>query len=60
MSLYREKSIKKTHKPHYCFGCEKTIPTGESASYIVSTNDFGFQRGYFCKACHNGAKGETI
>ena len=53
MSLYREKPIKKTHKPHYCFGCSKTIPTGEKAFNIVCTTDDGFMHGYFCDSCHS-------
>ena len=50
MVILRESFVKKTHRPHQCFGCLKTIPTGSPAHVQVNT-DVGVGSIYTHPAC---------
>jgi hypothetical protein len=52
MSFYTEKTIKKTKKPHRCFGCGEKIPEETQAVYFAGKSDDGFTADYLCTKCH--------
>lgn len=51
MDYIRTTEVKRTRKPHRCFGCLETIPVGSSARY--TTGQWEGQWGYYylCQAC---------
>lgn len=40
-----------TRKPHQCFGCGRTFPTGTLMGLIVQVDDGEFDRMYWCYIC---------
>jgi len=43
--------IKKTRKPHKCFGCSGTIEVGSSAEMTSGCYDGHMHKTYWCKVC---------
>ena len=41
-----------TRKPHRCYGCCETIPTGVKARYMSGVEFGGFWHCYLCPACY--------
>lgn len=42
--------VKRTRKPHPCWGCAKQFPAGSSLSVCVSKDD-EIMRAYWCESC---------
>lgn len=53
--FYSKSNIKKTRKPHKCFGCCRTIPAGSPAIYIASNEGGDFGTWYLCPECDDYA-----
>lgn len=50
--FHQVRPIKKTRKPHPCFGCQKIIPSGSPAFYHSCVFEGDFSADYFCEPCH--------
>lgn len=48
--IIEERDVKKTRKPHRCFGCLKIIPVGSSA-HVQVNDDMGIGRVYTHPTC---------
>jgi hypothetical protein len=51
MDYTRTTEVKRTCKPHQCFGCLETIPVGSSARYITGNWEGSWSYYYLCQAC---------
>lgn len=49
--FFRETEIKATRKPHYCIGCQLTIPAGSEAIYCAGKFDGQIDTGHYHREC---------
>ena len=54
--IIEEIEVKKTRKPHMCFGCLEIIPVG-SPAHVQVNNDMGIWRIYTHPACEEIIRG---
>ncbi len=51
MSTFNERSVKKTRKPHWCYGCDWTFPAGSASLHYHGIGRDGPWSVYFCPDC---------
>jgi len=51
MGFLKDTLVKKTRKPHTCFGCQMTIPIGSKAWVHDGVFDDKFHSDHFCITC---------
>lgn len=49
----KEREVKRTKKPHKCFGCREKLPIGSNCFYISEVYEGNFGSHYLCRKCRN-------
>ena len=49
--MIESRRIKRTRKPHKCWGCLETIPSGSSALYVAEYGGREINDAYYCEKC---------